>query len=389
MGTLVFVGAALALHRHSGLAVVVLPLIVIVFLGASVAPGQGEILNEPGSRAQASVSVAQVTEAGVVELLGPGRGDAARRRGARGAGRDGRGGREGARARGQPRRRGRDRAPGSLSPISSRPSPRDKRVVVATATKALQDQLAEQGPAPRRPRARSPRQVGGAEGAVELSLPPAPLRAGPPRRAAAPRRPDARRSAPEADGSGEGGSQAPRTAGVRHELRSCREARRRRGAAPGSLGRLDRRAGTGPSSTSSRRTPAWSSVSVGADECPGARRCPAGERVLRRGGACQGRRRRHRRRQPAPSRGRPALWRGGAPRARRARRRRGARARGRPRRLARRGGGPGAPARPCLLGAGGPRRAPGAAPSEARTPPAARAVDGVMLAAASRLSRTR
>lgn len=40
VGTLVFVGAALALHRHSGLAVVVLPLIVIVFLGASVLRGR-------------------------------------------------------------------------------------------------------------------------------------------------------------------------------------------------------------------------------------------------------------------------------------------------------------------------------------------------------------
>ena len=40
VGTLVFVGAALALHRDGDVAVVVLPLIVIVFLGASVVRGR-------------------------------------------------------------------------------------------------------------------------------------------------------------------------------------------------------------------------------------------------------------------------------------------------------------------------------------------------------------
>jgi hypothetical protein len=40
VGTLVFVGAALAFHRHGDVAVVVLPLIVIVFLGASVVRGR-------------------------------------------------------------------------------------------------------------------------------------------------------------------------------------------------------------------------------------------------------------------------------------------------------------------------------------------------------------
>jgi len=40
VGTLIFVGAALALHRHGDVAVVVLPLIVIVFLGGSVLRGR-------------------------------------------------------------------------------------------------------------------------------------------------------------------------------------------------------------------------------------------------------------------------------------------------------------------------------------------------------------
>ncbi len=40
VGTLVFVGAALALHHHRDVAVVVLPLIVIVFLGGSVLRGR-------------------------------------------------------------------------------------------------------------------------------------------------------------------------------------------------------------------------------------------------------------------------------------------------------------------------------------------------------------
>ncbi len=39
-GTLVFVGAALALHRHRAVAVVVLPLIVIAFLAGSVFRGR-------------------------------------------------------------------------------------------------------------------------------------------------------------------------------------------------------------------------------------------------------------------------------------------------------------------------------------------------------------
>jgi len=40
VGTLIFVGAALALHHHGDVAVVVLPLIVIVFLGGSVLRGR-------------------------------------------------------------------------------------------------------------------------------------------------------------------------------------------------------------------------------------------------------------------------------------------------------------------------------------------------------------
>lgn len=40
VGTLVFVGAALALHRHGAVAVVVLPLIVLAFLGGSVLRGR-------------------------------------------------------------------------------------------------------------------------------------------------------------------------------------------------------------------------------------------------------------------------------------------------------------------------------------------------------------
>jgi hypothetical protein len=40
VGTLVFVGAALALHHHGYVAVVLLPLIVIVFLGGSVFRGR-------------------------------------------------------------------------------------------------------------------------------------------------------------------------------------------------------------------------------------------------------------------------------------------------------------------------------------------------------------
>jgi len=42
VGTLIFVGAALALHRHGDVAVVVLPLIVIVFLGGSVLRGRAK-----------------------------------------------------------------------------------------------------------------------------------------------------------------------------------------------------------------------------------------------------------------------------------------------------------------------------------------------------------
>jgi hypothetical protein len=42
VGTLVFVGAALALHHHGHVAVVVLPLIVIVFLGGSVFRGRAK-----------------------------------------------------------------------------------------------------------------------------------------------------------------------------------------------------------------------------------------------------------------------------------------------------------------------------------------------------------
>jgi hypothetical protein len=42
VGTLVFVVAALALHHHGDVAVVVLPLIVIVFLGGSVFRGRAK-----------------------------------------------------------------------------------------------------------------------------------------------------------------------------------------------------------------------------------------------------------------------------------------------------------------------------------------------------------
>jgi hypothetical protein len=42
VGTLVFVGAALALHHRGRVAVVVLPLIVIVFLGGSVFRGRAK-----------------------------------------------------------------------------------------------------------------------------------------------------------------------------------------------------------------------------------------------------------------------------------------------------------------------------------------------------------
>ncbi|MGD0874976.1 MAG: hypothetical protein ABSA14_08285 [Acidimicrobiales bacterium] len=41
-GTLVFVGAALVLHRHGYVAVIVLPLIVIMFLGGSVLRGRAK-----------------------------------------------------------------------------------------------------------------------------------------------------------------------------------------------------------------------------------------------------------------------------------------------------------------------------------------------------------
>ncbi len=42
VGTLVLVGAALALHTHRAVAVIVLPLIAIVFLGGSVLRGRAK-----------------------------------------------------------------------------------------------------------------------------------------------------------------------------------------------------------------------------------------------------------------------------------------------------------------------------------------------------------
>jgi hypothetical protein len=42
VGTLVFVGAAFTLRHHSDLAVVVLPLVVIVFLGGSILRGRAK-----------------------------------------------------------------------------------------------------------------------------------------------------------------------------------------------------------------------------------------------------------------------------------------------------------------------------------------------------------
>ncbi|MFZ2055909.1 MAG: hypothetical protein WAV54_00670 [Acidimicrobiales bacterium] len=41
-GTLIFVGAALALHHHGYVAVVLLPLIVVAFLGGSVFRGRAK-----------------------------------------------------------------------------------------------------------------------------------------------------------------------------------------------------------------------------------------------------------------------------------------------------------------------------------------------------------
>ena len=141
VGTLVFVGTALALHRHSELAVVVLPLIVIVFLGASVSGAGRDPERARGRGAPASVSVAKVTEAGVVELL-------ARVVATLPAGEVRTGQAEMAEAVAKaltgggtsPSRPG--PGPGSPSPTSCRLSASRKRVVVATATKALQDQLA-------------------------------------------------------------------------------------------------------------------------------------------------------------------------------------------------------------------------------------------------------
>ena len=86
---------------------------------------------------------------------------------------------------------------------------------------------------------------------------------------------------------------------------------------------------------------AWRSVSVGSDECPGADRCPLGEPVLRRAGPPTRRRGRRDRRQHAPLRAARRQWRRDPARARRRGVRRGPRARGRDERHRRRPAGAG------------------------------------------------
>ena len=101
--------------------------------------------------------------------------------------------------------------------------------------------------------------VRGAQGPVELRLPPAG---------------------------------APRSPGRRPaRARRARRPRRRRGrAAPARrVGRRDRRPATGPSSTSSRRPTAWAAVSVSRQGVPGRGPLPEGRRVLRRAGPPAGR----------------------------------------------------------------------------------------------------
>ena len=72
---------------------------------------------------------------------------------------------------------------------------------------------------------------------------------------------------------------------------------------------------------------AWRAVSVGSDECPGADRCPFGRPVLRRAGTTPGRCRRRDRGQHPPLRAQRGERRRHPARARRRRVRRGARAR--------------------------------------------------------------
>ena len=96
------------------------------------------------------------------------------RRGPHGPARDGRGRRRAIEQRPPPGRAGRHRHGQDASPTSCRPSLAGQRVVVATATKALQDQLAGKDLPFVAEHLGVPFDVGGAQGPLQLPLPAAP-----------------------------------------------------------------------------------------------------------------------------------------------------------------------------------------------------------------------
>ena len=301
VGTLVFVAAALALRHHSDLGVVVLPVIVIVFLAASVLRGRARLVSRPstgtslsasrarclaanpgragafGSGAQGSCSVRQVAEPAIAELLGrvvaslpvgevrPGQlkmAEAVQRALASGG--------NVAVAAGT----GTGKSLAYLVPAVAS----SKHVVVATATKALQDQLANKD---------LPLVASGLGRAVNWAVLKGRSnylcrqRLYELERLGSQQRLDAPLAEEPADPGlvGDGLAGEPDVSGVGARGGSTRALAARR------VGEEVRRlVEWAESSASGDRAEldfepsvqAWSSLSVTSDECPGARRCPAG-----------------------------------------------------------------------------------------------------------------
>ena len=142
------------------------------------------------------------------------------------------------------------------------------RVVVATATKALQDQLAGKDLPFLSRRLPDAVRLGRAQGTQQLRLPAAPARAG---RAAA--------QGAQLELEGMAATTQAEIARIAEWVGQHDDRRRRRAR----LGAVDA---------------AWRAVSVGSDECPGADRCPLGEpcfaeQARRRAGGRRRRRRQH------------------------------------------------------------------------------------------------
>ena len=143
-----------------------------------------------------------------------------------------------------------------------------KRTVVATATRALQDQLAAKDLPFLEQHARPPVHVGRPQGPVELRVRAAPGRGG-----AAPDRSRGRRCC----GRRVRGDGARRPARAR---RAGRAGRPRRARHHRRVGRPPRSPATGPSSTSSPARRHGRRSAPTSRDCPGAARCPRGDRCF-------------------------------------------------------------------------------------------------------------